>query len=121
MAEIVIRTADETAFEDEIEEDLFPIAFQMTETEDLMELTANVHEFSEEDIEVRLRGKQLIVIGYRGDRGGDLEDGDAFLGFEKSFALPEGVHAEQVKAAIDDGVLIIDIAKGASLEARWSR
>lgn len=115
MAEIMIFTADQSDEPPEVEE-LPPLAFQLSETEDTIELTADVAGFDEGEIEVTLGDGELTVAGFHeeDEEGREAEDGEETeecSGFTQSFAVPEGITAAQIAARLEDGVLSIVIDK----------
>jgi HSP20 family molecular chaperone IbpA len=128
MTEIEIRTS-EADLPSPDEAALPPVLFERLETDDTIELTAEVTGFEPDDIEVVLDGGLLTVSGSHEEEEADEyeEEGlqfaatdpdelgaEAYLGFVQSFTLPAGVTAAQVAAELGgDGVLTIVIAKSA--------
>ncbi len=118
MAEIMIFTADQADRSiDADEEELPPLAFQTHETEDSIELRADVTGFDDDEIEVTLAEGELTVTGYHeeaedeeGDATGDAASQSGY-GFTQSFAVPEGLSTSQIAADIVDGLLTIVIDK----------
>jgi HSP20 family protein len=118
MAEIMIFTADQSDAPAAQEEELPPLAFEMAETKDFIQLTADVSGFDDDEIEVTLGDGELTVAGYHeededGEANDDEEEADV-LGFTQSFTVPEGTRASQIEADIEDGVLTIVIAKSSA-------
>lgn len=121
MAEIMIFTADQSDAPAPDVEELPPLAFQIAETEDRIELTADVTGFDEEDIEITIGDGELTVSGYHEEDeeadGGDDEDTEEAIGFTQSFAIPDGTTASQVEANVEDGVLTIVVDKQSGSES----
>jgi HSP20 family protein len=75
------------------------------------------------DIEVMITGTQLFL---RGEKKEDhkVDEKDLFFQevsrgrFERTFALPEGVKADQVKALFNNGVLELTMPSGMIEQAR---
>ncbi len=73
-----------------------------------------------DDIEVRVENNRLVIKGERheekeaGDEERDYYRVERLYGtFQRMFALPEGVKAEDISAEYNDGVLRVTLPKGA--------
>ncbi|MGH3921756.1 MAG: Hsp20/alpha crystallin family protein [Pseudonocardiaceae bacterium] len=67
-----------------------------------------------EDIDISVHDRQLVVSGER-DTEDKVEEGQwvrrerSYGWFQRAFMLPEGVHADEIKASFEHGVLQLDI------------
>lgn len=76
MAELLILTPDTMApFIDE--DGLSEKAFQLTENPDVIEFTADVAGFDDDEIQLVLDGNQLTVIGYHEENAAETEMGES--------------------------------------------
>ncbi len=101
-------------------EQLEPIGFQVTETDEEIDLTADLSGFDEDDIEVVFDQGTLTITGYHEEDEvedeedeDEVEDAEAHIGFSDTLALPKGIGPEQIAADMDDGILTIVIHKSA--------
>jgi HSP20 family protein len=82
--------------------------------EDRMAFYLDVPGVKQEDLSVEVEGRVLKVHGERkfeGDDKGQTVYGRSYGSFDWSWALPEGMDVENLKASLDSGVLTIDIPK----------
>ena len=91
-------------------------AFDITETDDAYTLTGDLPGLAQEDIEVRVEDGILTVRGERND----AENGDQNRyrrverrhgKFVRAFRLPDDVNEEEVKAAYENGVLVLTLPR----------
>lgn len=100
---------------EEREIEYFVPRFDVRETKESFVLEADLPGVKEEDLEVTLLGRRLTV---RGKRERSKEEGETYYTcerdyghFTRSFTLPEGIDADNVKAELKDGVLRIWVGK----------
>ncbi len=93
----------------------FP-AFEVKETKDAYQFTADVPGIKEKDLEITSSGNRLTVSGKR--EAEKEEKGDTFFMYERSFGsftrtftLPDNVDLEHIKAELQDGVLALAVPK----------
>ena len=91
-------------------------AFEVKETPDAYLFKADLPGVKEGDLEIALSGNRILISGKR--EAEQLEEGDTFYayersygGFSRSFTLPEGADADNVRADLRDGVLSLMVAK----------
>jgi HSP20 family protein len=91
-------------------------AMDLAETGEHLILRADLPGMTEDDISIEIKDGVLTVSGER--RAEQEEKADnyyrverAFGSFSRSLSLPEGIDADQVKAAFDKGVLEVRIPK----------
>lgn len=94
----------------------FVPAFEIKETHDSYVFKADVPGVKEEDLDVTLSGNRLIISGSREVE--PQEQSDTFYAYERpygafsrSFTLPEGVNADQVRTELKQGVLTLVLPK----------
>lgn len=97
-------------------EPLFAPAFEVKENAEAFLFKADLPGVKEADVEVKLDGNRLTITGKREAEVETKED--TYYAFERTygrfmraFTLPEGIDAEHVKAALDQGVLTVAIPK----------
>ncbi|MBI3182580.1 MAG: Hsp20/alpha crystallin family protein [Myxococcales bacterium] len=98
-------------------------AFDVRETDDSFVFRADVPGIREDNLDVTLTGNRLTISGKR-----ELEEAketDRYYScecrygdFSRSFTLPEGVDAENVRSEIKDGVLTLILPKKPEVQAR---
>lgn len=92
-------------------------AIDITETDAAIELTAELPGLSEDDVELELRDRQLIIRGQKNvshDDKGDVHVSERSYGsFARTMALPDTIDKERITAAFDKGVLHITMPKTA--------
>lgn len=91
-------------------------AMDLVETGDAFVLKADLPGMSEDDVNIEIEKSVLTISGERKTEHEDREAGyyrvERAAGyFARSLTLPDGVDAEQVKAAFEDGVLTVRIPK----------
>jgi HSP20 family protein len=92
------------------------------ETADAFVVTAELPGLNRDDIDIRYHDGQLALQGTRRtpdvpcERYHRVERGHG--GFSRRFALPTTVHAEGIKADLQDGVLTVTVPKAAGNGAR---
>jgi HSP20 family protein len=90
-------------------------AIDINETEAAIELTAELPGLSEDDVEIELKDRRLILRGEKNvthDTNGDLRLSERSYGsFARTMTLPETVDVEKIKAEFDKGVLHITMPK----------
>ncbi len=94
----------------------FAPAFEIKETKDAFEFKADVPGVDAKDLEVHMNDNRLTVSGKREAEKTDKSDTyysyeRSYGSFTRSFALPEGVDADSVRADLKDGVLKLVLAK----------
>jgi HSP20 family protein len=90
--------------------------FEVKETKDSYQFTADLPGIKEKDLEVTSTGNRLTVSGKRDAE--QQEKTDTYFLYERSygsftraFTLPEGIDAEHIKAELKDGVLKLVVPK----------
>ena len=90
-------------------------AIDITETDDAIELTAELPGLSEDDVDVEIRGGQLTLRGEKNvthQDGGDLRISERSYGsFARTMTLPDMVDIERISAEFEKGVLKITMPK----------
>ena len=94
----------------------FAPAFEVKETKESYIFKADVPGIKEQDIEITVTGNRLMVTGKREME--QQEKGETFYTYERAygsfsrtFTLPEGASADQVKAELKEGVLTVVFPK----------
>jgi HSP20 family protein len=97
--------------------------FDVRETKDNYVVEADLPGVKEENVEISLTGNVLQISGRREDER--KEEGEQWYvlernygTFTRSFTLPEGADAENVKAEMKNGVLRIEIPKRPEVQAK---
>jgi len=94
----------------------FAPAFDVKETADSYLFKADLPGFREGDVEINVTGNRLGITGKREEER-EEDTGSFFLAertygtFTRTFTLPEGVNADQVRADLKDGVLTLVVPK----------
>ena len=95
-------------------------AIDIHETDDALELTAELPGMGEDDVEVELRDWSLILRGKKNvsyDGGGDLHVSERSYGsFKRTLPIPANVDLDKITAEFDKGVLHIVMPKAADEE-----
>lgn len=106
--------ADATAFDP---------AFDVRETKDAYVFRADMPGMKSDDVSVTVEGGRLNVSGTRESE--HEEKGDTYYSrertfgsFVRTFTLPQGANASDVRADLTDGVLTVSIAKAAEAQPR---
>lgn len=98
-------------------------AMDLVETEDAFVLKADLPGIGESDVNVELENNVLTIAGERKTEHEERHEGYYRLeratgAFSRSLSLPEGIDAEAVQAAFDNGVLTVRIPKPAQAKPR---
>lgn len=93
----------------------------LSETEDAWELQIDLPGLDKEDVSVDYANGVVTIAGERTDEREDKRKGyylseRTYGSFQRSFRVPDGVKAEEIKARFDNGVLTVELPK--SEEAR---
>ena len=86
------------------------------ETDDAVQITAELPGMSENDIDISLSDGVLTLKGEKKDEK-EVEDKGYYLSerrfgfFQRSFRLPEGIDEDRIEASFDKGVLKITLPK----------
>jgi HSP20 family protein len=98
-------------------------SFDVRETKEAYVVEADLPGVKEENVEISLTGNVLQIAGSRDQE--TRNEGDQWFvvernhgQFTRSFALPEGADADNVKADMKNGVLKIHIPKRPEVQAR---
>ncbi len=91
-------------------------AFDITETDDAYKLTGDLPGMPQRDIEVRVEDGILTVRGERkGPENGNLDRHRRIERrhgkFTRAFRLPDDVNEDEVKAAYENGVLVLTLPR----------
>src|SRR5688572_371965 len=94
----------------------FAPAFEVKETPEAYKLIADLPGVKQPELEIHLTGKRLTIAGKR--EAEMDEKGESFFvyerafgAFRRTFALPDGVDAEHVRARLENGVLMVVVPK----------
>lgn len=98
-------------------------ALDVYEDNDHVIVTAELPGMKKEDIEISLHENVLSIRGERKNEkkydGASTSREERFFGrFERSFALPKAVEADQVKATYQHGILTINLPKSPEAKPR---
>lgn len=96
-------------------------AVDVTEEKDCFRLKAELPGLSEEDVDLSLDGRMLVL---RGEKKQEHAEGDAnwhltersYGRFERAFTLPDSVDTGQISASFDKGVLTVTLPKRAEAQ-----
>ena len=97
-------------------------AVDVSEKDKEFEITAELPGMSEKDIEVKLSNGNLMIKGEKREETEEHEK-DYHLSerrygsFVRSFAVPDGVDAEKIEAAFENGVLKVRLPKSPQAKA----
>lgn len=101
----------------------FSPAFDIKETGDAYLFTADLPGVAREDLDINLTGSRLTIAGQRTAEA--RKEGEnhyaserSFGHFSRTFTLPEGVDAAEVKAELKDGVLNLRVPKVPEVQPR---
>jgi HSP20 family protein len=91
-------------------------AFDVKETKDAYMFKADLPGIREEDLDINITGNRLTVSGKR--EAEQVEESETYFcsertygSFSRSFTLPEGIKADQVRAELKEGVLALHVPK----------
>ena len=98
-------------------------AMDLVETQDSFVLKADLPGMSEGDVNVELENNVLTISGERKTEHEEQHEGYYRLeratgSFSRALSLPEGIDADAVTAAFDNGVLTVRIPKPAQAKPR---
>jgi HSP20 family protein len=103
--------------------DAFLPRFDVLETKDGYRIHGDMPGVKEKDLNLSLTGNVLTIAGTR--EAEKVEETDQYYAverghgqFSRSFALPEGVDAEAIRADLKDGVLTLQLGKKPEVQAR---
>jgi len=93
-------------------------AVDITEDDASFKLSAELPGMTDKDIQVSVSGKMLLIKGEKKQEKEQKEKGyylseRCYGEFQRTFALPEGVDAEKIEAAVANGVLTVTVPKNA--------
>jgi HSP20 family protein len=101
----------------------FTPEFDVRETADAFVFKADLPGVREEDVDINISGNRLMVSGKREEE--ETAESDTFFccersygTFTRSFTLPEGIDADQVRADMKDGVLTLHVPKKAEAQPK---
>ncbi|MBN1205405.1 MAG: Hsp20/alpha crystallin family protein [Myxococcaceae bacterium] len=101
----------------------FVPAFDVRETQDAFLFKADVPGFREEDIDISVTGNRLSLSGKR--EAEQVDESETYYCSERSygtftrtFTLPEGINADQIRAELKDGVLTVSVPKTAEAQPK---
>ncbi len=102
---------------------LINVHFDVSESEDAVEITAELPGIEESDVELTLADGVMTIKGEKKaeteEKKKDYHLSERHYGsFVRSFRLPDTVDEENVKATFDKGVLAITLAKRAEAKQR---
>jgi HSP20 family protein len=94
------------------------VRFEVSESDKVVEVTAEVPGLDMEDLEIALSESMLTVKGQKRDRreekGKDYHISERRYGsFSRSFRVPESVNEDKISAKFENGVLSIQLPKHA--------
>lgn len=103
--------------------DAFVPRFDVKETKDAYVFRADLPGVKDSDVEISLTGSVLTVTGRREeerrDEGEQYHTIERSYGeFARSFSLPEGTDADNVKAELKEGVLTVHVPKKPEVQPR---
>ncbi len=101
----------------------FTPSFDVKETKDAFVFEADVPGVKESELEVTVSGNRLTIAGKREAKEETRTDTyyaceRSYGEFSRSFALPEGADAGNIKAHTENGVLTVIVKKSADLQPK---
>ncbi|MEP6860340.1 MAG: HSP20 family small heat-shock protein [Deltaproteobacteria bacterium] len=101
----------------------FSPAFEVKETKDSFQFSADLPGMKDQDVDVKLTGNRLAISG---KREAEREDNsDTYYAYERSygtfsrtFALPDGLDTDHIHAEMKDGVLTVALPKKAAAQTK---
>jgi HSP20 family protein len=101
---------------------LMPVT-DVTETDKVIEITAELPGLEEKDVQINLAENVLTI---KGEKKAEKEQKEkdfrmverSYGAFERTIALPEGVNPDSIKATIAKGVLTVTVPKPAPAQAK---
>ena len=98
-------------------------AFDVWETKDAYMFKADVPGFREQDIDINVASNRLTLSGKR--EAEQVSESDTYYCCERSsgmftrtFTLPEGINADQIRADLKDGILTVTVPKTAEVQPK---
>ena len=106
--------------------DMISVRFDVSESDDAVELTAELPGMDEKDIDVTLADGVMTIKGEKKaeseKKKKDYHLSERHYGsFARSFRLPDAVDEDKVKARFDKGVLAISLPKRAEAKKRQKK
>jgi len=106
-----------------VEPGVFTPMFEVKETPEAYIFVADLPGVKEIDLEINLTGTRLTIAG---KREADIDEkGESFYVFERAFgaftrtfALPDGIDGEHVRARLENGVLAVVVPKKPEVQPR---
>lgn len=101
-------------------------SIDVSETDDAIEITAELPGVEEKDVEVTVSEGMLTI---RGEKKAEKEEKKkdyhlierSYGSFRRSVTLPAGIDADRVKASFDKGVLKVTVPKPAEIKAKTKK
>lgn len=97
----------------------------VVEDENAIHVKADMPGLTDKDIEVIIENGVLTIAGERKEERREEDDKKHYIlsercygSFKRSFSLPEGIKADEVKAIFKDGVLNIEIPKSEEVKPK---
>ncbi len=97
----------------------------VVEDENAIHVKADMPGLTDKDIEVTIENGVLTIAGERKEERREEDDKKHYIlaercygSFKRSFSLPEGIKADEVKASFKDGVLNIEIPKSEEVKPK---
>jgi HSP20 family protein len=98
-------------------------AFDVWENKDAYLFKADVPGFREQDIDINVTSNRLTISGKR--EAEQVSETDTYYcsersagTFTRSFTLPEGINADQIRADLKDGILTVNVPKTATVQPK---
>lgn len=98
-------------------------AFDVWETKDAYVFKADLPGFRDQDIDIQVTNNRLTVSGKR-EAEQVSESDTSYLSerssgvFTRTFTLPEGINADQIRADLKDGILTVNVPKTEAVQAK---
>jgi HSP20 family protein len=94
-------------------------AIDMTQSDDMLIVRAELPGMSESDVEVSLADGVLVIKGKHQEENKERLYSERFTGeFERRIALPFQVQEEGVHASFENGLLTIELQKSAAVQGK---
>ncbi len=98
-------------------------AFDVWETKDAIMFKADVPGLREQDIDINVTSNRLTISGKR--EAEQVSESDTYYCSERSsgvftrtFTLPEGINADQIRADLKEGILTVTVPKTAGAQPK---
>lgn len=102
---------------------VFIPSFDVWETQGAYVFKGDVPGFREQDIDISMTGNRLTLSGKR--EAEQVSESDTYycsersMGtFSRTFTLPDGINADQIRADLKDGVLTVNVPKAAEVQPK---